>query len=108
MPARMEIDLVRASSAQAPLSLRTSLRQLRIIRRDEHGEQACGFGAAGILADEMAAARWLEEALAGLVHLRRSAGRNLRADRADQHISKHAACVVMRGRFAARRIFHHE
>src|SRR6266851_2325702 len=49
--------------------------QLRAVIGDEDGEQAGRRRLAGILADEMLAARRLEEALAGLVDLGRAGRR---------------------------------
>jgi hypothetical protein len=55
--------------------------QLRSVIGYEDGEQACRLGRAGVLADEMLAARGLEKAFSCRVHLGRTCPRALRADR---------------------------
>ena len=55
--------------------------QLRSIIGYEDGEQGCRLGRAGVLADEMLAARGLEKAFSRRVHLGRTCPGALRADR---------------------------
>ena len=71
---------------------------------DVDGEQACWLGHAGVLGDDMLAARRLEEALAYPVHLGRTGCGILRADYPRQHIDPDAAGVVMPRLPGARRI----
>jgi len=55
--------------------------QPRPVIGDVDGEQTCRLGCAGVLAEQMLAARRLEEALARPVHLGRAGRGILRADR---------------------------
>ena len=75
---------------------------------DEDGEQARGLGRAGVLTDQMRAARRLEEGLAGPVDFRRSGSGVLGADFARQHIGEHAAGMVVLHRLGTRRIVDHD
>ena len=82
--------------------------ETRAVVGDEHGEQARGLGGAGVLADEMLAARRLEEALAGLVHFGGPPVAEIsRADRAGEHIGEDAARVAVLGRLPAQRVVDH-
>ena len=67
-------DWQRAASSLLPGSFAES-SELRAVVGDEYSKQACRFGRAGVLADQMFAARRLEEAFACLV----DAGRTLAA-----------------------------
>ena len=77
-------------------------RQLCAVIGDKDREQARRLSNAAVLADEMFAAGWLEEALAGFVDFDRSSRGTLGLDRTRKHEDEDASCVVMLDRLSAR------
>jgi len=77
-------------------------RQLCAVIGDKDRQQARGLSNARIFADEMFAAGWFEEALAGFVDFDRSSRGALGLDRTRKHEDEDASGVVMLDRLSAR------
>jgi hypothetical protein len=76
-------------------------RQLCAVIGDKDREQARRLSNARVLADEMFAAGWLEEALAGFVDFDGSSRGTLGLDRTRKHEDEDASSVVMLDRLSA-------